>query len=125
MPKAQGAKNAGGIAGIGGISYSSAFASLSKSQQKKTVAGILEQSSKLPSVDPNVSGWRNFFQKSDGSYVIRDSYFYHNGKSTESLGANVREAIEGAGLKYSKVSSRDNFATWPKLSYLEVVFKVS
>jgi len=63
-----------------------------------------------------------FTLKKDGTVVFRRGYFYPHGMTAE----KYEEVIEKCFPKFGIVilSSRDNWAPWPRDSYFEVVARI-
>lgn len=58
--------------------------------------------------------------KRDGKVEVKRSYFYHHGATAEKWAVRVREVLEAVGYEV-EVDSRDDWANWPKTSYLVAI----
>ena len=54
--------------------------------------------------------------KANGSVEARRSYFYRMGGTAEKFAANIAEIVAMCGFPVN-VTSRDEWAQWPKTSY--------
>lgn len=62
-------------------------------------------------------------RRRDGRFNVRSGYFYHNGRTAEGWAVNVKAALEAVGFAV-EVEAHDEWAAWPKTSYLNAIVRV-
>lgn len=61
----------------------------------------------------------------DGSWSVKDTYFYRGGRTPENRKDRVAKALDAAiPGRYKITDVKNNYRDWPKLSFFEVKFRV-
>ena len=56
----------------------------------------------------------------DGSFTVKESYYYRHGQSPEKIADKIKKAIPGIEI----IDTEDEWRAWPKTSYFVVKFRI-
>ena len=56
----------------------------------------------------------------DGSFTVKESYYYRHGQSPEKIADKIKKAIHGIEI----IDTEDEWRAWPKTSYFVVKFRI-
>ncbi len=62
--------------------------------------------------------------KKDGTVAFRQTYFYHNDRTSEKFAEKVKNDLNTISLKNELLAHSDIYRQWPSLSYFEAIFKI-
>ena len=65
-----------------------------------------------------------FKAHADGTYTVKESFFYTYGKKAVDVAANVKSAL-GPAFNVTVIEAVEKWNNWPKTSYWQVRFSVA
>ena len=76
---------------------------------RKFVLGVLQEKGIYPD---------RLIAHKDGSFTVKESYYYRHGQSPEKIADKIKKAIPGVEI----IDTEDEWRAWPKTSYFVVKF---
>lgn len=63
------------------------------------------------------------YNSKGGEFRVFEAYFYRFNRTPEKLAERTKATLEAAGYSVEITGTDDNFASWPRTSYMSATFR--